>query len=164
LGVSFDVPAGYEEETPVPAPGSTTRVLRLFWAEGPYAGLEFLITARSVTYETPVIAAGLYQRRRGIDKAFEARAGLLTEEDLARIGAQDGVRIDYITKGEGPRRVTTFFLTVNGTLYRVEVFRPIAPEGDTSEPISLFERSLRIYPGQDNNTPEGGAEAPLENE
>jgi hypothetical protein len=163
LGVSLEAPAGSATEIPVPPLAGSARVVRLYWPEGPYSGLEIVITVRDALYETPIIAAGLYQRRRGInDQAFEAAAVPLTEERLVQLGAEDGVLLEFVVGGEEPLRVDALFAAVGGKLYRVEISRPIAPEGNIAEAVSLLESSFTILPKQDRNTPEGGVEAPPE--
>ncbi|HUV87155.1 MAG TPA: hypothetical protein VMX79_08585 [bacterium] len=155
LGVTLNVPPGYEAEEAAPAEGTTVTAVRLSWPEGPHAGLEALITRREAAYANVVIWAGFYQRRLGASSSFEVDGEILGEAELAAAGADDGLRNSYVVgEQEGRRRLEVLFLTSGNNLYVVELSHPEVVENRLAAAAREMLSSIEILPPVEDEPPE----------
>lgn len=155
LGVTFEVPPGYEVERPVPAEDGSALTLSLNWPEGPYAGLDAVVVRRDAAYANVVFWAGFYQRRLGVSRSFEAEAERLTKAELKRAGAADGLRTSYlIGEGDGRRRVRAAFLASGNTVYRLEVSYPDVGEGRPEAAARKIVDTFGLLPAAQSRTGE----------
>lgn len=147
LGVTLNAPPGYEAEAAPPAEGAGATAVRLSWPEGPYAGLEALITRREAAYANVVIWAGFYQRRLGASASFEADGVVLGEAELAAAGADDGLRSSYVAGEPGGRRcLDLLFLASANNFYAVEVSHPEIVENRLAAAAQEMLSSIKILP------------------
>jgi len=148
LGVTLNVPPGYEAEEAAPDDeGVPVSAVRLSWPEGPYAGLEVLMTRREAAYANVVIWAGFYQRRRGASSSFEVEGEVLEEAELAAAGADDGLRSSYVIgEEEGTRRLEVLFLTSGNNLYVAEVSHPEVVENSLAAAAQEMLSTIKILP------------------
>jgi hypothetical protein len=165
LGVTLNVPPGYEAEEAAPAEGVTATAVRLSWPEGPYAGLEVLITRREAAYANVVIWAGFYQRRRGASSSFEVDGEVLEEAELGAAGADEGLASSYVVgEQEGERRLEVLFLTSGDNLYVAELSHPEAVENRLAAAGQEMLSSIKILPPaeEENAEASGGPDVGME--
>lgn len=165
VGVSCEVPAGFDLWEPVTDESAPAKTVRLEWGDGPCEGLRMLVVRREACYEDAAVTAGLFQRRIGAAATFEAEGELLSPEELAAAGAEDGLRTAHVlTENEGESRLDVLFLAAGDRRYRVEISYPAASElglGDAAERI--FE-TFKIVPAEEEAAEEaaGAGGAPEE--
>ena len=165
LGVTLNVPPGYEAEAAAPDEGVAATAVRLSWPEGPYAGLEVLITRRGAVYANVVIWAGFYQRRRGASSSFEVDGKSLEEAELAAAGADDGLRSSYVVgEQEGRRRLEVLFLASGNDLYVAEVSHPEVVENRLAAAAQEMLSTIKILPPVEEEKAEasGGRDVGIE--
>lgn len=165
LGAALNVPPGFEAEAAAPDERAAATAVRLSWPEGPYAGLEILITRREAAYANVVIWAGFYQRRRGASSSFEVDGEVLEEAELAAAGADDGLRSSYVVGEQGRRRrLEVLFLASAKSLYVVEVSHPEVVENRLAAAAREMLSTIKILPPVEEEKAEasGGRDVGIE--
>lgn len=146
VGVSCEVPPGFDVWESGPGEKAPARAVRLEWGDGPYEGLRLLAVRREATYDDAAVTAGLFQRRIGA-AAFEAEGEVLSPAELAAAGADDGVRAAYALteSGEGSR-LEVMFLSAGDRRYRVEVSYPSVFELQLGAAVERILGTFKILP------------------
>jgi len=147
VGVSCEVPPGFDVRESVPGEKAPAETVRLEWGDGPYEGLRLLVVRREARYENAAVAAGLFQRRVGASAAFEAEGEALSPAELAAAGADDGLRAAYVlTEKEGGSRLEVLFLSAGDWRYRVEITYPAASELQLGAVAAKILGTFKIMP------------------
>lgn len=169
VGVSCEVPAGFDVRESVPAENVPADAVRLEWGDGPYEGLRLLVVRRDARYEDAAVTAGLFQRRIGASGSFEAEGEPLSPAEHAAASADDGLRGTYVlTENEGGRRLEVLFLAAGDARYRVEISYPVASAPQIGAAAERILETFKIMPAEEEAAEEaagaGGApeEAPSE--
>jgi hypothetical protein len=150
VGVSCEVPAGYEVWIAEPDETAPTQTVRLEWGDGPYEGLRLLVVRREARYDDAAVTAGLFQRRVGASAEFEAEGAPLSPEELAAAGADDGLRAAYVlTENEGESRLDVLFLAAGDRRYRVEIFYPAVSAPQLGAAAERILETLKIMPAEE---------------
>ncbi|HUU56775.1 MAG TPA: hypothetical protein VMW93_05485 [bacterium] len=167
VGVSCEVPPGFDVREPGPGEKAPARAVRLEWENGPYGGLRVLAVRREARYDSVAVSAGLFQRRLGASAAFEAEAEVLSPAELAAAGADDGIRAAYaLTEGGEGSRLEVMFLSAGDRRYRVEVSYPSVLELQLGAAVERILVTFKILPaaevaGEDPAEAGGAGDAAL---
>jgi hypothetical protein len=165
VGVSCEVPPGFDVYESVPGGKVPAGTVRLEWGDGPYEGLRLLVVRREARYEDAAVTAGLFQRRIGATAAFEAEGEPLSPEELAAAGAEDGLRTAYVlAENEGESRLDVLFLAAGDRRYRVEISYPAASELERGDAAARMLETFKIMPAGEEAAEEaaGAGGAPEE--
>jgi hypothetical protein len=169
VGVSCEVPAGFDVWEPVNGESAPAKTVRLEWGDGPYEGLRLLVVRREARYDDVAVTAGLFQRRVGVSAEFEAEGEPLNHEELVAAGADDGLRALYVlSENEGESRLDVLFLAAGDRGYRVEISYPVASALELGAAAERMLETFKIMPAEEAAAEEaagvGGApeEAPSE--
>jgi len=169
VGVSCEVPPGFDVRESVPGGQAPAKTVRLEWGDGSYEGLQLLVVRREARYDDAAVAAGLFQRRVGASASFEAEGEVLSPPELAAAGADDGFRAAYaLTENEGGSRLDVLFLSAGDRRYRVEISYPAASALQLGAVAAKILGTFKIVPAAETAGEEpveaGGAreEAPSE--
>jgi hypothetical protein len=147
VGVSCELPPGFDVRESVPGEKAPAETVGLEWGDGPYEGLRLLAVRREARYENVAVTAGLFQRRVGASAAFEAEGEALKPAELAAAGADDGLRAAYVlTEREGANRLEVLFLSAGAWRYRVEISYPAASEPQLGAVAARILGTFKIMP------------------
>ncbi len=155
VAVRLSIPSGYEAAASSAAEGVRTAGVFLTWPEGPYAGLEILLTSREASCANVAIWAGFYQRWLGASSSFETDGEPLGGGELAAAGVDDGLRSSFAAgEGEGKRRVEALFLKRDGVFYLVRVSYPEAAAAVLGAAAQKILSSVQISSRTEERSPE----------